>query len=45
VVYPPVLYIGFSGYASSLTLSAGAPLAARDCLEDFFTQMLEVLPA
>jgi NRPS condensation-like uncharacterized protein len=45
VVYPPVLYIGFSGYANSLTLSAGMPLAARDCLEDFFTQMLEELPA
>ncbi len=45
VVYPPVLYIGFSGYESSLTLSAGVPLAARDCIEDFFTQMLEELPA
>ncbi len=44
VVYPPVLYIGFSGYASSLTLSAGVPLAATACIEDFFTQLLEELP-
>jgi hypothetical protein len=45
VVYPPVLYIGFSGYESSLTLSAGVPLAARACIENFFTQLLEELPA
>jgi NRPS condensation-like uncharacterized protein len=45
VVYPPVLYIGFSGYESTLTLSAGAPIAARECIENFFTQMLEALPA
>ncbi len=45
VVYPPVLYIGFSGYANTLTLSAGVPLAARACIEDFFSQMLEEVPA
>jgi NRPS condensation-like uncharacterized protein len=45
VVYPPILYIGFSGYETSLTLSAGVPLAARDCIDDFFSQMLEELPA
>ncbi|MEI6127831.1 MAG: hypothetical protein WCQ99_14895 [Pseudomonadota bacterium] len=45
VVYPPVLYIGFSGYANTLTLSAGVPLAARACIEDFFSQLLEELPA
>lgn len=44
VVFPPVLYIGFSGYASSLTLSAGVPLAARACIEDFFNQLIEELP-
>lgn len=45
VVYPPVLYIGFSGYAGTLTLSAGVPLAARECIEGFFSQLLEELPA
>jgi len=44
VVYPPVLYIGFSGYAGTLTLSAGVPLAAQKCIEDFFTQLLKELP-
>jgi NRPS condensation-like uncharacterized protein len=45
VVYPPVLYIGFSGYGSHLTLSAGVPLAARECIEQFFAQMFAELPA
>ena len=45
VVYPPVLYIGFSGYGTNLTLSAGVPLAARECIEQFFAQMLTELPA
>ena len=44
VVYPPVLYIGFSGYGKNLTLSAGVPLSAGACIEDFFTQMLDELP-
>ena len=45
VVYPPVLYIGFSGYGTNLTLSAGVPLAARECIEHFFAQLLTELPA
>jgi len=45
VVYPPVLYLGFSGYGTSLTLSAGVPLAAKECIEQFFAQMLQELPA
>ena len=45
VVYPPVLYIGFSGYGGSLTLSAGVPVAARKSIEQFFAQMLAELPA
>jgi NRPS condensation-like uncharacterized protein len=45
VVYPPVLYIGFSGYGGSLTLSAGVPVAARKSIEQFFEQMLAELPA
>jgi NRPS condensation-like uncharacterized protein len=45
VVYPPVLYIGFSGYGTNLTLSAGVPLAARECIEQFFAQMFAELPA
>jgi NRPS condensation-like uncharacterized protein len=44
VVYPPVLYIGFSGYGTTLTLSAGVPLAAKECIEQFFDQMLKELP-
>ena len=44
VVYPPVLYIGFSGYGNNLTLSAGVPSAAGQSLEEFIEQMLEELP-
>jgi NRPS condensation-like uncharacterized protein len=45
VVYPPVLYIGFSGYGSNLTLSAGVPCSARQSIERFFKLMLAELPA
>jgi hypothetical protein len=44
-VYPPVLYIGFSGCGSNLTLSAGVPLSARESIKQFFEQMLAELPA
>ena len=44
VVFPPVLYVGFSGYGSTLTLSAGVPLGARDFIEGFFDRMLGTLP-
>jgi NRPS condensation-like uncharacterized protein len=44
VVYPPVLYVGFSGYGNNLTLSAGVPCAAGQSMEEFFAQMLEELP-
>ncbi|MCX5902472.1 MAG: hypothetical protein NTV89_03165, partial [Proteobacteria bacterium] len=44
VVYHPVLYIGFSGYGSHLTLSAGVPCSARQTIETFFDTMLEELP-
>jgi hypothetical protein len=44
-VYPPVLYIGFSGYGSRLTLSAGVPCCARQTIERFFELLLSELPA
>ena len=44
VVYPPVLYIGFSRYGSRLTLSAGVPCCARQTIERFFELMLAELP-
>ncbi len=36
VVYPPVLYIGFSGYGNNLTLSAGVPLCRQGLHRRFF---------
>jgi NRPS condensation-like uncharacterized protein len=44
VIYPPLFFAGFSGYAGSLTLSAGVPEASAGMVEKFFDQMLAELP-
>lgn len=44
IIYPPLFGIGLSGYAGSLTLSAGVPECARCPIESFFDALIAALP-
>jgi hypothetical protein len=43
-IYPPIFGAGVTGYAGSLTLSAGSRLAALPFIERFLDRMLAELP-
>jgi NRPS condensation-like uncharacterized protein len=43
-IYPPAFVAGLSGYNSTITLSAGAPVAAKAAIEAFFDKILSELP-
>ena len=43
-IYPPAFGAGLSGYNGTITLSAGAPEAAKAAIEAFFDKILSELP-
>lgn len=44
-VYPPMFGVGLSGYAGTLTLSAGVPSQIAPDVDEFFDKLLSELPA